>query len=308
MLVVAAVGCGGLLLGSTGMAAPLTPEDVKPVEPIRPDQPAPKADAAQPLPAQLNAAAAPAAAAAAPQLPAGVTAKPLNEHGDIRNAFEAITEGALDEGDTFDNIVNRLVDADRDRISKFKDAKPDMTPLRNRVAQLNQIWKQKYGKDFDLDEKLVFGAPGVLAIVEGEINDSATVARHWPVQAAAADAQPAAARQPGNADAKAAEAAKAAGGNVNLDKGRNVAVVQFAASHGLPAVTASMIHELPDIWRFDLPDTVTGQSLHDSLLKHLNDLGDGSQWPADPNEAYRVVSHHMLMALYDVQTPAARPQ
>jgi hypothetical protein len=233
-------------------------------------------------------------------LPAGVTAKELNEQGDIRNAFEAITEGAMSK-DAFDNIVNRLVDADRDRISKFK-GKPDRKALTDRVAELQRMWKDKYGKDFDLDEKVVFGTNGYVAIAQGEISDPAQLVGHWPapVQPGSA-AMPAAANKPGvNAVEQAKEAPKVGGGDANLDKGRNVALARYPAGHGMPALEVSLTHELPDIWRFDVPDTLDAQKLQANLLEHLNALGDAKSWPDDVNEAYRAVGHHVLMAIYDV--------
>ncbi|HEX8910888.1 MAG TPA: hypothetical protein VF796_00915 [Humisphaera sp.] len=283
------------------------PNDLPAARPVRPG------DGAKPPEPKLLPDAQPAAGglpAGQPEqqplaLPAGVTAKQLNEQGDVRNAFEAVTEAAFDTGDTFDKITARLVDADRTRVGKWKDTKPDMTSLRTRVEQLNKLWQAKYGKKFDLDEKVVFGAPGVLAIAEGEVSDPAQVVKNWPVPASAATAAMAAGKVKPDATPKAVEAGKVAGGDVNLDKGRNVAVARLPESHGMPAVTASLIHELPDVWRFDLPDTMDGQKLHDNLLKHLNMLGDGSQWPADVNDAYRAVAHHVLMAMYDVDAPAA---
>ena len=85
-------------------------------------------------------------------LPQGAAAKELKEQGDVRNAFKAITEVAW-SNDAFDNLVNRLVDADRDRINKFKDTKPDLKPLRDRVASFSSQFQQKYGKGVKPYEK-----------------------------------------------------------------------------------------------------------------------------------------------------------
>jgi hypothetical protein len=87
----------------------------------------------------------------------------------------------------------------------------------------------------------------------------------------------------------------------NLDKGRNVAVLYFPQSHGAQPLTVSMIHELPDAWKIDVPDNVDGQMLYDNLLTHLtavNEMKD--KWPADVNDGYRMVAHHVLMAVYGI--------
>lgn len=231
-------------------------------------------------------------------LPAGVTPKDLKEEGDVRNAFEAVTEGVM-SNDAFDNIVNRLVDADRDRISKYKDTNPDFKPLTDRIAWIERSFKEKYGKSFDLDEKVVFGTNNYVVVAQGEISDPQALIGHWPV-APNASAVVAGAKKPAvNTAEQAEETAKAAGGDTNLNKGRNVAVARYPAGHGLPAVDASLIHELPDVWRFDLPDNVDGQKLTANLIAHLNQVG-AKGWPDDINEAYRIVAHRVLLAIYDV--------
>lgn len=243
-------------------------------------------------------------------LPAGIQVKDLNEANDIRSAFEAVTEASFNK-DVFDKVTDRLVDADRDRVGKFTDKDKDANKdLEARVLVLQKQWKDKYGKDFDLDPKVVFGTSGYVAIAQGEITDPAKLIGHWPLAPVApgqGEAQSAAAHESGAGKSAPADTAqqirdagKAAGGKTNLDKGRNVAVARYPAGHNMPELTLSLIHEAPDIWRFDIPDNVDGRKLHDNLLQQLNALGDGSKWPTDVNDAYRMVAHHVLMALYDV--------
>jgi hypothetical protein len=89
----------------------------------------------------------------------------------------------------------------------------------------------------------------------------------------------------------------------NLDKGRNVAIVNFPASHGAQPLTVSMIHELPDNWKIDVPDNVARDpnQLYNHLLTHLTALNEmKDKWPDDVNEGYRMVSHHVLMAVYGI--------
>jgi hypothetical protein len=237
-------------------------------------------------------------------LPAGITAKDLNEQGDVRNAFEAVTEGAMSK-DAFDNIVNRLVDADRDRMAKYKETDVDWKPLTSRIDALQKSWKDKYGKDFDMDEKVVFGEAGYIAIAQGEISNPQALVGNWPVKPNASAAMLASGKKPAvNTAEQQAETGKVAGGDTNLDKGRNVAIARFPAGHGLPAVDASLIHEAPDVWRFDLPDNIDGQKLTANLIAHLNQVGTKG-WPDNEKDAYRIVAHRILLAMYDVQPDAA---
>lgn len=260
--------------------------------------------------------------ASAPTLPAGITAKELDEQKDIANAFEAVAKSVMDKEE--DSLINRLVDADRNRI-RANDREDVLKEALAKADALKQQWKTKYDKDFDPGDETFTGA-GFMAVATGEVSDPAQLAGHWPVRAGGMGlggaAEPAGARTaPDQAGTPRAEVEverradgavtgerretdRLFGGDVNLDKGRNVAVVKVPASHGLPEVTASLIHELPDIWRFDLPDTVTADKLRDNLSKQLDAMAKVEQWPADREDAYRMVAHRVLMALYDVQETA----
>lgn len=86
-----------------------------------------------------------------------------------------------------------------------------------------------------------------------------------------------------------------------LENGRNVAIASVAASHGLPGINVSLVHEPVDDWRIDIPDNITGQQLHDNVKAALTSIGDNvASWPADANEAYRMVAHRLLLAAYNV--------
>ncbi|HZK79611.1 MAG TPA: hypothetical protein VFC46_01055 [Humisphaera sp.] len=240
-------------------------------------------------------------------LPAGIQVKDLNEASDIRNAFEAVTKAAFNK-DVYEDTVDRLVDADRTRIGKWTEK--DFKDLQARVLILQKQWKDKYGKDFDPDKEMVFGTNGFVAIAQGEISDPAQLIGKWPVAPLTeADAKLAGAKihpgsgAPADTAQEVRDAGKLFGGETNMNKGRNVAVAEFPAGHGMPAIRASLIHELPDKWRFDIPDNVDGKMLKNNLLKQLDLLGDGSKWPADMTEGYRMVAHHMLMAIYNIDMP-----
>ena len=70
------------------------------------------------------------------------------------------------------------------------------------------------------------------------------------------------------------------------------------ASHGLPELNLTFVGE-GGKWRLDIPDSVDAQKLHDTLTTTLTALQDTSHWPADKNDAYRAVSHHILAAVMD---------
>lgn len=75
--------------------------------------------------------------------------------------------------------------------------------------------------------------------------------------------------------------------------------VQIAQTQGMPAVTVPIVHESPDRWRIDAPDTLTAEKLKQNLLDHLTAADNPAQWPDDVNQAYAQVSRHILMAVLD---------
>jgi hypothetical protein len=70
-----------------------------------------------------------------------------------------------------------------------------------------------------------------------------------------------------------------------------------AASHGMPELAVPLTQE-GGLYKIDVPDDVDGKMLHDNLLSAIKDLqGKSSSWPDDKAEAYRQVSHRILMAV-----------
>src|SRR5204862_205164 len=104
-----------------------------------------------------------------------------------------------------------------------------------------------------------------------------------------------------------------------VQKGFGVAIVTFPASHGAPEVTVSLVRESSSgasgagasataggQWKIDLPDTMTADKLQQNLAKHLDEVVQmKDQWPADANQAYEMIAHHVFMAFYDVNASGA---
>lgn len=78
--------------------------------------------------------------------------------------------------------------------------------------------------------------------------------------------------------------------------GQKVAGGEIAASHGMPAMKLTFVDENGK-WRLDVPDTVDATAMHAKLKDALTGLQDASKWPAEKTEAYRAVTHHILMAV-----------
>jgi len=210
------------------------------------------------------------------------------QNGRIYTLLGQVTNAALTKGG-FNDLVERFNDADRNRIGPWIKDKNNMEKLDildGRIAQFQKDWKAKYNENFKIHkDDLVFGN-SMFTVAQGEIGKDAVLAGE---------------RLP------AADSSKpVTGGDRNLEKGRNVAYVTVAASHGLPELKVPLIHELPDVWKIDVPDSVDGKKLYDNLLNHLTMVNEQKdQWPSDVNDAYRMVSHHVLMAILDVNENAA---
>jgi hypothetical protein len=231
-------------------------------------------------------------------LPAGITAKDLNAENGVERSYKGIAEYAFSTTG-FDNLVGYLVDQDRDRIKKSTDKNLNNLDgnsnkaLHDAVTNLSASWDKKYGKKFDIDDKKVFA--GFLHIMTGEVSDPSQLIGHWPVgnmglnaggKVTAADAN---------------EAKKSFGGDVNLEKGRDVAVVHIMASHGMPSLTSSMIHEVAGGWHFDIPNNIDAQMLYNTLVSNLTHLNNNiDKLPADVSDAHRAVTHAVVASLYNI--------
>lgn len=211
----------------------------------------------------------------------------------LRDTLDGITEAAIKGG--FDDFVERLGDADRNRIGNF--AEKDFPQLKAAADQIQQIWKSKYNQDeFEIVADKAYGN---MKFLRGEIEDPQAVAGNWPVPAAGgSEAQPASATE---RKAESPEAKSDVNLDSNLEKGREVGIASFPHSHGMPSLHASMIKEALG-WRIDAPDTFDGQQLHDNLVKHLTMAAQmQDQWPADANDAAAMITHHVLMAVYGLE-------
>jgi hypothetical protein len=225
----------------------------------------------------------------------------------IRDTLALATEQAINKNG-FDNLINRFVDADRNRIKTNNLTQADWDKLNGRIDQLRKDWKTKYNQDFDIDkEEMVFNDQ--FRIVQDEIREAQPAGARMPGERpapgttdrdreGAINTPP---RDPGAPDIRpGAESDKVAGGDSNRDPGRNIAKVTFPAMGAMPPMYISMIHEFPDSWKIDVPDTVDGRRLYDNLLTQLTALNEKqANWPADVNEGYRLASHYVMMAVCD---------
>jgi hypothetical protein len=218
----------------------------------------------------------------------------------IKSGLGKLVERAVTKGD-FNSMLGELAKPERENARAFKGV--DQTKLDGQIERLHVAWKAKYGKDFSLDAKVIFGAP--LEIIEGEVSDATAAVADWPVPAMPDLAINASSKQPPGNKSELKKDEK----ETKLEKGRHVALVRFPAMENRPPLTVSMIHYLPAFWRVDVPTDRSGEQIYNDVLTQITWLADTSaQWPADVNQAYREVAYHVTAAVYGVNPTANHPK
>jgi len=202
--------------------------------------------------------------------------------------------------DGFNDLEERFVDADRNRLGATKLTDDQKKTLNEKVANMQKEWQSKYGKKFDIDKEDELYNGSFLAIALSEI----------PKGAAGADVtvkEKADGTVKTDVDTKTGvdkPTSPAADTNKN-DPGRNVATATIAASHGLPELKIPLIHEALG-WKIDVPDAVGTAELYTNLSGHIDEvIAMRKDWPDDINEGYRTVTHHILMGVMG-QAPGAK--
>ena len=245
--------------------------------------------------------------------------------------LQTSTEAALTNGG-FDDLVERFVDADRNRIGQSPATDAELARLNQLVDKLQKAWEAKYGGEFEIDDRLaVFD--NRYKVTFGEIGGNGATPSNTPGQAIPAAAPINPADRPGvtdpagpamvgpngatpnRVDPNAANPAltDTVGGagstgrtndaeDANREPGRNVATVVVPAGSGEGAITVPLVYEFPGVYKIDAPDSLTGPTLAANLTRQLQALYDArAQWPADEQQAYRAVSGRVLAAIFNDQ-------
>jgi hypothetical protein len=197
-------------------------------------------------------------------------------------AEAAVTKNGLDD------MAERFVDADRNRLGQDQDALKNNDTLNGRIAQFEKDWKDKYGHEFNVNDPSKVYDQSFAMITEGEETGA---------QTASGQENPSNnANNNNNADNNANN--KDEDKNLN-DKGRNIAALHIPASNNLPALQVPLIHEAGG-WKLDIPDSVDSKKLSENVLTALTKVDEmKAQWPSDETQAQRHVTHQLLMAIFD---------
>lgn len=266
------------------------------------------------------------------------------EANNIRGTLSAAVEAALTPGQ-LRSAVQRMTEADRARLDDV--VRQDFAALDQEIERFRQNWEARYDKRFNISDRDAVFDPHQVAIRKG-ISDEARLAaerirgedrglrmrgeiaigdqateRRPEAQAEVEVRGERAERPDAQAEAELRAPRPAADAADAQRVHDNQATVVIPAHGDLPELHIVLVNEgtVLDAWRIDAPLSLDGQTLQQNVLATVQKLNQKvGEWPADVNQAYRVVSHAILAALVDadldgearqagdVQDPDARPQ
>jgi hypothetical protein len=194
----------------------------------------------------------------------------------IRGVVAEVAEAALTKGG-LDDVAERLSKADRDRLDQNKDALKNNAALDGRIEQFQKDWKEKYSQDFKIPDKTAVYSNDFAMIQQGDEARTAS-SKVDPTAAASTDTN-----------------------------ARNFAIVNIPQSHGKPALSVPFVHEGLG-WKINIPDSVDSNKLRDNVQAALTKCDENKdKWPSDVNDAYRGVTHEILLAIIGAPSDQAQP-
>jgi hypothetical protein len=226
-----------------------------------------------------------------PALPTGVKEISNTLSGAMTGVLKSATQNGVEPGN-FDEMINTLVDVERDRIGAFKDKK--FTDLDEQTRKFQKTWREKYKRRFEIDSTQTFAdASGAQGLVE----TAKQAQSKWPVSAQSGASKPAAAPKPPHRASRGRKGQKKIPTRTPT-YGPQVGVVHLPKAGDAPGLFVSMADEAGG-WKIVIPSGRTGQQIHDDLLKKLSALNDDPQkWPDNRIDAGRMVVNNVLSALY----------
>lgn len=218
---------------------------------------------------------------------------------DLRFYMGKVTNEAITSSHPITRLVDLLDKADRQRIEPT--VQKEYVVLDKTLADFRQAWKEKYNEDFDLSRSMMDVAFADARFLQGDISDQAILASQRLGPGSSQDMWKTEG-EVGKAMGKADEAVKDKAGQTERDKKLATVLVAGSREERLLPITLRFTDEgaLISDWRLDCPDTLTARKLHDNLNARIAAITAGkANWPPEPRDAYRIVSHQVLASLAD---------
>lgn len=267
-------------------------------------------------------------------LPQGITAAPADQIDSqgIRSTLSTTVDDLFSSN--WNGFTSQFASNDQQRLNDFNHTDLDKT-----IAQFKADWKAKYNQDFNLagKQEVVFGNTYQgFQIVQGDVTNPALLS-NWPMEYRSTEKEStghndmhSSAGGPGSPPVNVTPRDNNTGNRVDIERsgkettgrelksGMTVAVVTFPGQKNAGETTVSLIKEgatanvnankggehanvnAGNTWKIDIPDSIDGQKLSRNLNKHLSEVDQmKDQWPSNVDDAYRLVSQHTFMAMYD---------
>jgi len=207
---------------------------------------------------------------------------------EIRQYIAELTNTALTPG-ALPRAAEMLCDEDRARITE-QMKQVDLTEHDQIVTRFRQQWKMRYGEEFDLArERAVVAEYYVLSGLRSP--EEAIIAAHRPPGQGSNG--PPQRLQPPQAPDRAA-----------------TMVIPPNPGEKHPAMILMLANEQTSSsgWKLNTPSSLTAERLRQNMAQRLSRFLDGqASWPADPREAYRIISYHILATFNDQPPDRAHP-
>ncbi len=256
---------------------------------------------------------------------------------DVRGVIGDIAGAAVTD-DGFDDLVERLVDQDRNRIGEWLDEgdNREFAEMNQAAERFRQAYQEKFGEEFSFEGETALA--GITAR-QGEIEDPEVVASNWPVPAS-----------PGMDRGNLPGQPRVAGGEDpvndqgNLEEGRQVAIVTLPAQSGQQRgmqpgqrsgagigeqagqagdraaaraqaerpgmagrsgqgqeIKISLVNEMPGAWKVDVPNDRQPEQIYRDITQRLDRLSQSAdQWPSEKSQVHHKVAYEVLSAIYGV--------
>lgn len=214
---------------------------------------------------------------------------------EIRTYVAKLTNAAI-APDGIRKALAMLSDEDRTRLQKDLHTQ-DVQAYDDLVQRLRTQWKNRYAEDFDLARQTSVMSE-YLVLRGAQADDPITVG-------ATVNAGHDRSNDPPGSDAQTSSAAHATQEHIAT------MVVPLNPQTQQPTMLLQFRNNAPagkvSTWRLSTPQSLTGTRFQENLKARVKKLLDGqAAWPADPREAYRLITYHVLASLAD--QPLDRPR
>jgi hypothetical protein len=212
----------------------------------------------------------------------------------IDSVVASATDYALSPGH-MDHLVSLLDQSSRNRIrSSSIFSENSGKQLDAQIEQVSTLWKQKYGHAFSTRTESRDIGTSFASLQIGTVGKNANLAAE--VRSAA-----------GNSAMPIQSKTNQTTASLRMRRDESIALADIKSADGLSDLRVPLACKNGGSWRILAPSTLTAEKLRANLSAEFASLtATHAQWPASETEAYRLVTHRVLMALQDKAAPAAK--